>query len=134
MGRGRARGGQGSLARVVPEFGRAGRSVGYGWSAVVTRRTMRAGRDVREEVGTLSFTPASLFVALVLPMLPAHRTRLACLRRPISHDRIASDGLRGGGQVALEYGRTDWDHKEGRVCTNPNIPNGADGKRCCGRS
>src|SRR5215210_5153477 len=66
MGRGRARGGQGSPARVVPEFGRAGRSVGYGWSAVVTRRTMRAGRDVREEVGTLSFTPASLFVALVL--------------------------------------------------------------------
>jgi hypothetical protein len=58
----------------VPEFGRAGRSVGYGWSAVVTRRTMRAGRDVREEVGTLSFTPASLFVALVLPMLPARRT------------------------------------------------------------
>src|SRR5918999_6085096 len=70
MGRGRARGGQGSLARVVPEFGRAGRSVGYGWSAVATRRTMRAGRDVREEVGTLSFTPASLFVAFVLPMLP----------------------------------------------------------------
>jgi hypothetical protein len=31
---------------------------------------MRAGRDVREEVDTLSFTPASLFVALVLPMLP----------------------------------------------------------------
>ena len=54
---------------MVPEFGRAGRSVGYGWSAVATRRTMRAGRDVREEVGTLSFTPASLFVALVFPML-----------------------------------------------------------------
>src|SRR5215218_535068 len=70
MGRGRARGGQGSLARVVPEFGRAGRSVRYGWSAVATRPTMRAGRDVREEVGTVSFTPASLFVALVLPMLP----------------------------------------------------------------
>jgi hypothetical protein len=31
---------------------------------------MRAGRDVREEVGTLSFTPASLFVALVLLRLP----------------------------------------------------------------
>jgi hypothetical protein len=31
---------------------------------------MRAGRDVREEVGTPSFTPASLVVALVLPMLP----------------------------------------------------------------
>jgi hypothetical protein len=27
---------------------------------------MRAGRDVREEVGTPSFTRASLFVALVL--------------------------------------------------------------------
>src|ERR687894_2423251 len=70
MGRGRARGGQGSLARVVPEFGRAVRSVGYGWSAVATRRTMRAGRDVRKEVGTVSFTPASLFDGLVLPMLP----------------------------------------------------------------
>ena len=31
---------------------------------------IRAGRDVREEVGTPSFTLASLFVALVLPMLP----------------------------------------------------------------
>src|ERR687889_107398 len=70
MGRGRARGGQGSLARMVPEFSRAGRSVGYGWSAVATRRTMRAGRDVREEVGTPNFTPALLFVALVLPMFP----------------------------------------------------------------
>jgi hypothetical protein len=50
MGRGRARGGQGSLARVVPEFGRAGRNVRYGWSAVATERTMRAGRDVREDV------------------------------------------------------------------------------------
>jgi len=59
---------------VVPEFGRAGRSVGYGWSAVATRPTTRAAEDVREEVGTLSFTPASLFVALVLPMLLAHRT------------------------------------------------------------
>jgi hypothetical protein len=37
-----------------------------------------AGRDVREEVGTPSFTPASLFVALVLLMLP-----------PISHLRRA---------------------------------------------
>jgi hypothetical protein len=58
----------------VPEFGRVGRSVGYGWSAVVTRRTMRAAEDVREEVGTPSFTPASLFVAFVLPILRAHRT------------------------------------------------------------
>jgi hypothetical protein len=30
----------------------------------------RAAEDVREEVGTPSFTSASLFVALVLPMLP----------------------------------------------------------------
>jgi hypothetical protein len=30
----------------------------------------RAAEDVREEVGTPSFTWASLFVALVLPMLP----------------------------------------------------------------
>jgi hypothetical protein len=30
----------------------------------------RAAEDVREEVGTPSFTPASLFVALVLPTLP----------------------------------------------------------------
>jgi hypothetical protein len=52
---------------VVPEFGRAGRSVGYGWSAVATRPTMPAAKDVREEVGTPSFTPASLFVALVHP-------------------------------------------------------------------
>src|SRR5215213_7713516 len=74
MGRGRSRGGQGSLARVVPEFGRAGRSVGYGWSAVDTRRTMRAGRDVREEVGTPSFTPASLVDCLALPIISAHRT------------------------------------------------------------
>ena len=59
---------------MLPEFGRPGRSVGYGWSAVVTRPTTRAAEVVREEVGTLSFTPASLFVAFVLPMLPAHRT------------------------------------------------------------
>jgi hypothetical protein len=32
--------------------------------------SIRAGRDVREEVGTPSFTRASLFVAFVLPMLP----------------------------------------------------------------
>jgi len=31
-----------------------------------TAISVRAGRDVREEVGTLSFTRASLFVALVL--------------------------------------------------------------------
>jgi len=39
-----------------------------------TAISIRAAEDVREEVGTLSFTPASLFVALVLPMLPARRT------------------------------------------------------------
>jgi hypothetical protein len=59
---------------VVPEFGRAGRSVGYGWSAVVTRPTMRAAEDVREEVGTPSFTPASLFDGLVHPILSAHHS------------------------------------------------------------
>ncbi len=36
--------------------------------------SVRAAEDVREEVGTPSFTPASLFVELVLPMLPAQHT------------------------------------------------------------
>ena len=35
---------------------------------------MRAGRDVREEVGTLSFTPASLFDGLAHPILSAHHS------------------------------------------------------------
>ena len=69
----------------MPEFGRAGRSVGYGWSAVATRRTMRAGRDVREEVGTPSFTPASLFVALVLLMLPPIATHLRRVATPLEN-------------------------------------------------
>src|SRR5918993_784794 len=40
----------------------------------------RAAEDVREEIGTPSFIPASLFVALMLPMFLAHRT-LSRLRR-----------------------------------------------------
>jgi|SRR5215211_226264 len=48
-----------------------------------TAISIRAGRDVREEVVTPSFTPASLFVVLVLPMLPAHHT----VSRP--HSRVA---------------------------------------------
>src|SRR5215208_1982107 len=40
-------------------------------------QTRRAAGDVREEVGTPSFTRASLFVALVLPMFPP----IADLRR-----------------------------------------------------
>src|SRR5215211_6415543 len=89
MGRGRSRGGQGSLARVVPEFGRPGRSVGYGWSAVLTRRTMRAGRDVREEVSTPSFTPASLFDGLALPILPAHHSMYRLRKEWRTHFRIS---------------------------------------------
>src|SRR5215212_8884331 len=62
MGRGRARGGHGSLARVVPEFGRASQSRA-GW------QTQRAAGDVREEVGTLGSGSASHVDGLTLPLL-----------------------------------------------------------------
>jgi hypothetical protein len=88
---------------VVPEFGRAGRSVGYGWSAVATRPTMRAGRDVREEVGTPSFTPASLFVALVLlyfqPIARSLDSTAECrtpFREPLQFIVIAVMGVMSG--------------------------------------
>jgi hypothetical protein len=62
--------------------------------------SIRAGRDVREEVGTLIFTPASLFVALVLPMVPAHRTisrlRKECrtpLENPCNSSSLASSAV-----------------------------------------
>jgi hypothetical protein len=74
MGRGRSRGGPGSLARVVPEFGRAGRSVGYGWSAVVTRPTIRARRDVREEVDSLKLHTGIALCRACAPILPAHHS------------------------------------------------------------
>src|SRR5215218_3043030 len=39
-----------------------------------TAISIRAGRDVREEVGTPSFIPASLFDGLALPILSAHHS------------------------------------------------------------
>ena len=94
----------------MPEFGRAVRSVGYGWSAVATRPTMRAGRDVREEAGTPSFAPASLFVALVLPMLPPIAPSLGTplgiitIPIPIWSDWDGDDSSCGG-----SYVRQTWD-------------------------
>ena len=68
---------------MVPKLDRPDRSVGYGWSAVATQRTMRAGRDVREEVGTLGSGSESHVDGLTLPLLPAHHT----ISRP--HSRVA---------------------------------------------
>jgi hypothetical protein len=45
-----------------------------------TAISIRAERDVREDVGTPSFTPASLFVAFALLRLPAPST-VSRLRR-----------------------------------------------------
>ena len=43
--------------------------------------SIRAGRDVREEVSTPSFTPASLFDGLVVPMLPGPSQHLPVPKR-----------------------------------------------------
>jgi hypothetical protein len=50
-----------------------------------TALSIRAGRDVREEVGTVGSGSASLFDGLALPKLPAHRTpRLVSGKMPHS--------------------------------------------------
>ncbi len=45
------------------------------------RRSLYEQGDVREEVSTPSFRPASLCDGLALPTLPAHRTPVSSLER-----------------------------------------------------